>query len=71
LDLLPYKSKVLNLTQEDWHSRSPTQQRQFLYELGEKLRAYEEYNADQRKWRDLGSADPGLQVFPVPLELLP
>lgn len=71
LDLLPYKSKVLNLTQEDWHSRSPTQQRQFLVELGEKLRAYEEYNADQRKWRDLGATDPGLQVFPVPLELLP
>jgi serine/threonine-protein kinase PpkA len=71
LKLLPYKSRVLSLTREVWDNMSAAEQLTFMEELQRKLVAYEQINADQRKWKDLGAGDPGLEVFPVPLDVLP
>jgi serine/threonine-protein kinase PpkA len=71
LKLLPYKSRVLSLTREVWDAMSAPEQLAFMDELRRKLTAYEQINADQRKWKDLGAGDPGLEVFPVPLDVLP
>jgi serine/threonine-protein kinase PpkA len=71
LELLPYRSRVLRMTEDEWLRMGPGKQIQFVSDLHDKLRIYEEINADRRKWKDLGAGDPGLQVYPVALELLP
>jgi len=71
LRLLPYRSKVLNLSQASYESMGATGQAEFLDELRTKLTAYRQINERIEGWRDLGSGERGLQVFPIPLELLP
>jgi serine/threonine-protein kinase PpkA len=71
LKLLPYRSDVLRLSEDNWLDRGPTGQALLVSELERKLRAYQDIYQDQRKWKDLGADDPGLDVYPVPLDVLP
>lgn len=72
LEGLPYRSDVLNLDEQTWKSWSAAQQQQFIRNLTSKLALYREFNADLDRWVALApDADPGENVYPVPLEALP
>jgi serine/threonine-protein kinase PpkA len=70
LRLLPYQSAVMSLTEQAWLDKGPSGQQEFIADLDSRLLAYRELNASN-KWVDLGAGDNGLQVYPVPLSLLP
>ncbi|WP_431282632.1 vWA domain-containing protein [Humitalea sp. 24SJ18S-53] len=72
LDGLPYRSQVMELTEQDWLDLQPGGQRELLNGLEAKLRLFEEYARTPALWVQLGSgAQPGSAVFPVPLDSLP
>lgn len=71
LDGLPYKSHVLNLTQEDWTDMSTGQQQEFIRRLKGLIRLYEEYDRDNVHWEGFGSANANEWVYRVPLSRLP
>jgi serine/threonine-protein kinase PpkA len=74
LDDLPYKSKVMNLTSDEWEtwSASARQQEDFLDGLRRKLRHYQIYHDDSDRWIMLdGSNNPSEAVYPVPIDALP
>lgn len=72
LEDLPYKSKVLHLTSDIWESWSSPEQEDLLDELRRKLRLYQIFHDDGDRWVSLNpSADPGDDVYPVPLRALP
>ncbi len=72
LDDLPYRSKVMEITEDDWLSWSLGQQREFLDELRSKVRLYEDFNDEVSLWVALdGGRVPGDAVYPVPLIALP
>ncbi len=70
LSKLPYRSDVLNLSESAWLSYGLTGQQEFIDNLEFKLTAYENI-ATFDSWVDLGASDIGLEVYPVPLSLLP
>ncbi len=71
LKALPYKSKVLRMSQEQWSSFAMLEQQQFIDELEYKLKAYHDMYEDVHAWIDFGAGDPGQAVYPVPLDTLP
>jgi serine/threonine-protein kinase PpkA len=72
LDDLPYKSKVMAMTQDLWKSWSIGEQQVFLDEVAAKLRLYRRIHDDVDRWVVLdGTRDPGDSVYPVPLDALP
>lgn len=72
LDGLPYRSQVMELTEQDWLDLQPGGQRELLNALEAKLRLYAEYARTPGLWVQLGSGtQPGAAVFPVPLDSLP
>lgn len=72
LNDLPYQSKVLSLSRDDWVAWSLSQQEELLDSLRRKLRLYQVYNEDVDRWVALTpGADPGEMVYPVPLDALP
>jgi hypothetical protein len=72
LDGLPYRSQVMELTEQDWLDLQPGGQRELLNGLEAKLRLFEEYARTPALWVQLGSgSQPGAAVFPVPLDSLP
>ena len=71
LTLLPYKSEVLSLTATDWRAMGASKQDAFVRRLEEKHSFYQSLEADQSKWRKLGSSDPNEAVALVPLRELP
>jgi serine/threonine-protein kinase PpkA len=71
---LPYKSKLLNMTNEDWSSMPPTRQQKVLDDLQGLIEAYKSIYADTEQWISLTeskSLDDALTVAAVPLTLLP
>ena len=72
LEGLPYRSKVMQLTADDWLSWSYAEQREFLDEIRSKLQAYREFHDDTDLWIDLGQrGSAGDWVYPVPLDDMP
>lgn len=72
LDGLPYRSKVMQLTADDWLSWSYAEQREFLDEVRSKLQVYREFHDDTDLWIDLGQrGSAGDWVYPVPLDDMP
>lgn len=69
---LPYKSDIMNISEQDWLAMGAIAQRTILNNVESRLRLYQEYQAHPDLWVQLsGSSDPGEAVFPVPLEALP
>ncbi len=68
---LPYKSQVMNLTEERWLAMSAREQDELIYSLEAKLRLYAEYHNDADNWVTFGSADPAEALYRVPLTSLP
>lgn len=69
---LPYKSDIMNISEQDWLAMGAIAQRTVLNHVESRLRLYQEYQAHPDLWVQLsGSNDPGEAVYPVPLEALP
>ncbi|MDO8607610.1 MAG: vWA domain-containing protein [Phaeospirillum sp.] len=72
LDGLPYKSKVMNVTQDMWLSWSVGEQQSFLDGLEAKVKLYQQFHDDVDRWVVLdGGRVKGDAVYPVPLDALP
>lgn len=68
---LPYKSQVMNLTEERWFSMSAREQDELIYSLEAKIRLYAEYHNDADNWMTFGATDPADALYRVPLTSLP
>ncbi|PVZ09747.1 serine/threonine-protein kinase PpkA [Pseudomonas sp. URIL14HWK12:I9] len=68
---LPYRSKVLGMTQDLWLSLSVAEQEDFIDELESKIRLYETFHNDVANWVRFGNAEPGDALYRVPLSTLP
>lgn len=69
---LPYKSKIMNISQRDWLSFSIGEQEEFVANLISKIRLYQEFHDDVDNWEDFEGELPASEaVYPVPLDVLP
>ncbi len=76
LRALPYRSKILKLTLDDWIDLGGTGRDQLISALRAKQTTYRDMNANDKLWRNFnsgsdGGGDPATAVTPVPLDLLP
>jgi serine/threonine-protein kinase PpkA len=79
LKLLPYHSKVMDMTRSQWLSGGVTGQQEFIDELDYKIQQYRDIDGDLNRWKRLDApdqaaparADAGDAVSPVPLDVLP
>jgi serine/threonine-protein kinase PpkA len=71
LKALPYRSKVLRMTQQIWLELGLSGQQEFIDELEYKLRSYRDIEQDNTSWVGLGGGDRSTDVYPVPLTELP
>jgi len=72
LDGLPYRSQVMNISQDIWTSWSIGQQQQFIDTISSKIALYRRYHDNTENWVLLNPAAPaGEAVYPVPLDSLP
>lgn len=68
---LPYKSQIMNLTEERWIAMSGREQDELIYSLEAKIRLYAEYHNDTENWMSFGVTDPAEALYRVPLTSLP
>lgn len=70
---LPYRSRIMSITEDDWLRMSISEQQTVVNELIEKIERYSRYNEATDTWVDvLGSADGGDGlVYPMKLDDLP
>lgn len=69
---LPYKSQIMDITQEDWIAKGAPARREVVNALEAKLSLYEEYNRQPSLWVGFdGGRNPGEAMYPVPLDDLP
>ena len=72
LDDLPYRSRVLSLSEEVWNRWTIGEQVAFMDDLEAKIRLYQSFHDDTDAWVTLDKgAAPGDAVYPVPLSALP
>ncbi|MGO1077078.1 vWA domain-containing protein [Inquilinus sp. CA228] len=72
LEGLPYRSRIMELTEDDWLSWSFGQQRQFLDDLQAKVTLYQQIYDNTDLWIALdGQRSGGDAVYPMPLDALP
>ena len=71
LEGLPYVSKIMALTQEDWINMSTGEHKQFLDHLHARVALYDEYDKDNANWEGFGSQNRNEWVYRVPLTMLP
>lgn len=70
---LPYRSRIMSITEDDWLRMSISEQQTVVNELIEKIERYSRYNEATDTWVDvLGTADGGDGlVYPMKLDDLP
>lgn len=69
---LPYRSKLMAMSNQLWSSWSVDEQDEFLNELDAKIKAYQVIHDRPEGWIALNQGDdPDQHVYPVSLELLP
>ncbi|MDR3175863.1 MAG: VWA domain-containing protein [Desulfovibrio sp.] len=71
LEGLPYKSAIMNLTEEEWYQKSTGEQKSILNHLEARIRLYEEYDRDSTNWEGFGSPNRDEWVYRIPLDMLP
>jgi serine/threonine-protein kinase PpkA len=72
LDDLPYVSEIASMDRDTWRRMGAGRQTEILDTLEQRLRAYEEFSRARELWVSFdGGRDPGEEMFPVPLALLP
>ncbi len=69
---LPYKSKIMNMSNDLWSSWSLDQQEEFLNEVDAKIKLYVAIHDEPKGWVPLTKGDdPDEHVYPLSLEALP
>lgn len=70
---LPYKSRIMSITEEEWIRMSISDQQTLVNELYEKIERYKRYNSATDQWVDfLGTgAEAANLVYPMSLDDLP
>ncbi len=69
---LPYRSRLMDITDDLWHYQGADWQNDFLLNIETKIRAYETLLKKPDIWIPLNKGDdPDEHVYPVSLELLP
>lgn len=69
---LPYKSRIMNLSNDLWASWPPTQQQKFLEEVQNRVTLYEDIHNSPARWSDLdGKSADDDKVASIPLDQLP
>ena len=69
---LPYRSRVMNMSNEIWASWSVDQQEEFLNEIDAKIKLYAAIHDNPEGWVALNEGDdPSDNVHPMSLEALP
>lgn len=69
---LPYKSRMLSLTNDLWASWPPTQQEKFLEDVQKMIAHYKDIHNTPARWVDLdGQSSNDDEVTSIPLDLLP
>ncbi len=78
LRALPYRSRILKLTRDDWLSLGPTGRDQLINTLKSKLATYRDMNGNERIWSNFNptpagadAPDPAAAVTPTALKQLP
>ncbi|MBX3489987.1 hypothetical protein [Parvibaculum sp.] len=72
LEDLPYRSRILEVSEDDWLTWSFDRQREFLDELRQKIELYGRLGDEVTLWVALdGGRIPGDAVYPVSLSSLP
>jgi serine/threonine-protein kinase PpkA len=73
LEGLPYKSRIMNITEEEYIRRPISQQQSIFNELWEKIERYKRYNQATDQWVDyLGTGETGDNLlYPMRLDDLP
>ncbi|MCB1129562.1 MAG: DUF1318 domain-containing protein [Verrucomicrobiae bacterium] len=69
---LPYKSKIMGMTKDDWREMGADRANQYRNEIVSKVQYYAEIYRDGTKWQKLNAnADSGEYVTPIPIDMLP
>lgn len=69
---LPYKSKIMGMSKDDWREMGADQANQYRNEIVSKVAFYSEIYKDASKWQRLNAgADSGEVVTPIPIDMLP
>ena len=69
---LPYKSRIMNMSNELWASWGVDQQEEFLAEIDSKIQYYAVTHDNAKNWIKLNDGDdPSEFVYPLSLEMLP
>lgn len=72
LEGLPYKSRVMTITEEDWVRMSISEQQALVNDLHDKLECYQRYNAATDLWVNyLGTEGAANLLYPMLLDDLP
>ena len=72
LEGLPYQSRLMGLTEDDWIAMGVGDQQAIIDEAYANIRLYQSFHDDSARWIALNEgAAPGDHVYPVPLEVLP
>lgn len=69
---LPYKSKIMGMTGDDWREMGADRANQYRNEIVSKVSYYAEIYKDGTKWQKLNEkSDSGEYVTPIPIDMLP
>jgi serine/threonine-protein kinase PpkA len=71
LDGLPYKSEVMNITEDDWDKMGDILQVEFIEDLKSKISVYQSYYIDVNNWTKFDKENEGDSLYRVPLTMLP
>jgi hypothetical protein len=72
LEGLPYQSRLMALTQDDWLAMGVAEQQAIIDETYSKIRLYQKFHDDGDRWIALNpNAEAGDRVYPVPIDMLP
>ena len=72
LEDLPYRSPLLQMSEERWINLSPDKQFEFLRTLEAKIRHFDRVHNTPERWTQLHpSSPPGAHVYPMPLDYMP
>lgn len=69
---LPYQSRLMSISQDDWMRMGVTEQQQIIDDARSKLESYQRFHDDTNRWIRLHAKDrPDDHVYAVPLDALP
>lgn len=71
LDGLPYKSRIMQITSDEWRRMNAAAQLELIAGLKEKLERYRSVDASPELWVDVTDSGAGAFVYAMPLDFLP